>query len=248
MPQELKVPLGLDPGGAEVRPEGAEPHVPYACPDCRGELVLRRGATRRAHFAHKATPDARTCDFVNETEEHWRAKHRLAQLLREGGEIRLVRRCAICKLLAPQRLPGGLGEVTLEQALPGGYRADVALLQDGRVRAVFEVLHEHAVDPEKAAGLEGTPWVELSTETILGGRTEWLLVRDHLLPWTCARCRTIERYGRQIELLPPTRQKVLCPLRGSQVQVDVVEICARCAHFIETDGRGVLCVARASKP
>jgi len=237
---ELRVPFGVDAGGHEVRPENALPMLRYVCPDCRTELVLRRGTKKRTHFAHKAAPGA-NCDFLNETEEHYRAKLRLAQALAGGEEVFLIRRCRSCDEETPQRLPSGDAIADTEFVLPSGHRADVALrLTNGNLRAIFEVLHRHPVDDEKARAIAGTPWAELRADAILAGN-DWPLVRDHLIPWTCRRCRDIARFGKRLELLVPGRKLVACPL-PDRASASVIDDCAFCLHFVEMDGRHVLCL------
>lgn len=107
----LKVPFSLDLLGNEVRPLEAERdrarRGEYVCPDCRGVLNLRRGPKYPAHFSHKATPSH--CDFyLNETEEHLRAKQSVVRAVERRESIYLIRACAAlgCRANGSSTYPG----------------------------------------------------------------------------------------------------------------------------------------------
>lgn len=55
----------------------------FACPNCRRDMVLKRGRLRIAHFAHRPPVD---CDWASgETEAHLQAKARLRDALAARG-------------------------------------------------------------------------------------------------------------------------------------------------------------------
>jgi competence protein CoiA len=58
---------------------------PFACPKCGDEVILRRGAVKVAHFAHKPPV---TCDYgTGETEQHRILKKGIAETLRNQGAV-----------------------------------------------------------------------------------------------------------------------------------------------------------------
>jgi len=57
--------------GNRVEAEDAERHPDYSCPNCRQNVILKRGRIRVAHFAHKPPTN---CTWAGETTEHLNAK------------------------------------------------------------------------------------------------------------------------------------------------------------------------------
>ena len=55
---------------------------PFICPVCGGEVILRKGAVRVHHFAHKSDS---TCGLAHESAEHLRAKLLIYQWLLDHG-------------------------------------------------------------------------------------------------------------------------------------------------------------------
>jgi competence protein CoiA len=61
---------------------------PFACPDCQGEVILKKGVEKVHHFAH--VPPF-TCNFgVGESEEHLTAKLQVYNALLPAPEVRLL--------------------------------------------------------------------------------------------------------------------------------------------------------------
>lgn len=231
----LKVPFGLDPTGAAVRPGDAARALGCVCPSCGQPLVYRHGPINQAHFAHSV--ESPRCEFWEETEAHWRAKHLVAALINEHRAVTLHRRCAECGGDAEQSLPQGLATATLEHLLPSGLRADVALLgDDGAVRAIVEICSTHAVDQPKAAVLADLPWIELRAEEVLATPTQWRPLQDHFRPLRCARCR----YGATRPFGGTLRLTVPCPLPGAGA-VTAATSCPPCPYFVGVRVEGVYC-------
>lgn len=243
----LTVPFALDPDGSEVRPDSALPHVRYFCPDCHTDVFLRRPAEKRQHLYHHRLPSL--CDFLHETEEHFRTKMRIVELISTGQPVVIQRHCPVCRTPHSQPVPTGLIP-SVEYTLSSGHRADVALLDSaGTVRAVIEVRVTHPVDDEKATALAATPWIEVVPDSIsdLG---PWAPVQDHFRPFRCGACEETRRqaqqaaakkarlavecrlYGRVRPIEGRHHNEVACPLVNGQ-PVSLVEVCGRCAHFVE---------------
>lgn len=243
----LTVPFALSADGTEVRANTARPHVRYSCPDCHTDVFLRRPAEKRHHLYHRRLPTR--CDFLHETEEHFRTKMRIVELIRSGRPMAIQRHCPVCRTPHPQPVPTGL-IASVEYTLPSGHRADVALLDPaGTVRAVIEVWVTHPVDDAKAAALADTPWIEVVPESISGSEP-WTPVQDHLRPFRCVACEGArrqaqqaeaerarfaaerQRYGRVRPIGGRHHNEVACPLVNEQA-VSLVEVCGRCPHFVE---------------
>lgn len=190
---KIKVPIGIDPNGNEIRAKNAKKGIRYYCPSCQGELIYRRGQYKQAHFAHKADPDI--CDFVFETENHVRAKMSIVYSITRGMTIFVNCRCQRCGTDLKQKLPSSVKRALLEYPLPSGHRADVALLgQDNNLLAVIEVMETHPVDEEKAKALSVIPWAEVMAETVLASNT-WEIRTDNFKQALCLRCIQVAEFG-----------------------------------------------------
>ncbi|HFB98661.1 MAG TPA: hypothetical protein ENJ62_05935, partial [Bryobacterales bacterium] len=190
--QPLKIPYALAPSGKIVDPEDARKEDgPFLCPACRGRVLLRRGPVRRAHFAH---PGQTRCS--PETALHAAAKRRVAQAVAAwldgtGPRPRIERECPICFAPYEQAVPDSVRGVRVEQALPSGYVADVALLggDPRHVRAAVEIRACHAVETTKKRNI-GVPYLELDAEEVLREPTLWRPLSHNLDRRPCRACRT----------------------------------------------------------
>ncbi|MEM5789820.1 MAG: competence protein CoiA family protein [Syntrophobacteraceae bacterium] len=235
----LKVPFAINEDGQEVRPEAPDKEDNYFCPDCKLELFWRKGEIKRPHFAHKVIP--KTCDFLSETEEHYRAKLTLLEAVYSGKPVKFLRVCKQCKKeTVEQAFPSHVTKASLEFLLPSGHRADVALFDKAeRLLAVIEIMVTHSVDEEKMKALRGIPWAEFTAETILSS-TAWKAERDFFLGCTCLRCKLINRYGAVYQLVGDHKTLVHCPSVNSLV--DAIPNCAMCDSFIDVRRMGIFCI------
>lgn len=249
--QGIKVPFGLSPKGQEVHAKDASRDTVYRCPSCKAELLLKRGEIRRPHFAHLHEPDA--CEFVYETEEHYRAKHWINEAWESGEQLRLRRQCSTCRSTLSQDLRAGqTAKVEIEYLLDTGHRADVALLNvRDELLAVIEIYSTHRVDPEKANAMKsrGIQWGEFHANEVLDS-THWRPFRDEFAPSVCAPCKQeaheaklIEQFGVVNEFADKKRMKVPCPLKTQGI-VPVFAACMVCEHYIDSRPNGVFCLGR----
>jgi hypothetical protein len=217
----LSVPWALDANGKLVRPAEVTSGVGLRCPNpaCASRLSLRKGQTRVRHFAHI---DDERCSY--ESVQHWAAKHLLAQVVRAAlsghGTYPVVhRRCPKCAREIQQPLPDIVRDAQVEAVL-AGLRPDVQLL-DGAGTAVWavEVLHTHAVTPEKAERLK-IGWLELAADEVLLNPFSWRPRNDGLGPGACCkeepkgdileelrRRAVVRSFTRHPPRLPPIRRK-----------------------------------------
>lgn len=241
--KELRVPFGLDQAGAEVRPESADRMNVYVCPSCKALLILRVGSRNRPHFAHKVDPNY--CDFLNETEEHFRAKTRVVDLVKSKTPFLFIRHCNDCGRFGDQELPSKVVDAVTEYLLPSGHRADVGLLDDcGKLLAVIEVVVSHAVEPEKKEYFDNNRiyWAEFDAMTILGS-DRWHPKIDGFKKYVCARCHMIDKNRRTLPWVNRGACLVACPRRNDQCIV-CVDVCSFCDGFYSIDEEGVICLGK----
>ena len=201
----FRVPAGEAPNGRLVRADKAKADVSYRCPGCHTPLILRTGAVRARHFAHKSH------GFCSpETALHQGVKNRLAQILAKSrtgtrrGAPRILVRCSGNPLDhgpgSEWKCPGAAwfsladlayDEVAVERTTTDGLRPDILLLLQGKPVLAIEVRVSHAVDAGKAEKLS-CPWVELDAARILVSPRKWIPVQG-CHPWSgqCRICATL---------------------------------------------------------
>lgn len=190
---ELLVPFALSGDGAWLRPGEAMDHGRYACPDCKGRVVVREGTDIVRHFAHWR--DVPACRLSGESAEHMAAKYAVVAAVQRwkagaAGAPLVAAMCRGCGGTIEERpLRPVVADAALEVSLPGA-RLDVAL-RDARGKVVLgiEILHAHAVPGDK--GRARIPWIEVRAAQVLsslGGRLA--PIRGNVkLPGECAACR-----------------------------------------------------------
>jgi len=151
-------------------PNKADKNSKYQCTDCEQRVILRKGTIRKAHFAHYSPTN--TCSYYehpNESQLHKDAKYKLQEKLIGKFPITINNQCPECTS-SPAAIEDLKIEYTdgdsavVEYRDPNNkYVADVALLNNGKLRYIFEVKHTHAtittVRPE--------PWFEFTADEIL---------------------------------------------------------------------------------
>lgn len=187
MTQTLKIPLAYDMTHTLVRVEDAAPSTQYFCPACGTRLILKRGAVKVPHFAHKPSD---TCN--QETIIHKAAKLLVQQAIADWKAGRTAapvvqRACQICGSLVPRPLPEKVETAALEYQLTDGFIADVALLVGDKPEAAIEIKVTHAVGEEKAANLS-VPFIEVDGYAVLDSPTNWKPIVDQFRPLTCPAC------------------------------------------------------------
>jgi hypothetical protein len=150
-------------------------------------LILKRGAVKVPHFAHKPSD---TCN--QETIIHKTAKLLVQQAIADWKAGRtqapvVQRTCQICHSLVAQPLPDKVETAALEYQLTDGFIADVALLVGDKPEAAIEIKVTHAVGEEKAASLSA-PFIEVDGYAVLDSPTNWMPITDQFKPLTCRAC------------------------------------------------------------
>lgn len=140
--------IGISPSGKLIKAVNAEKGVLYTCPACRQDLVLRRGARKRPHFAHKAlSPNCNP-----ETALHHSFKtllfDKIQKHLEQQAPLELQWNCSACGGQHTGNLLKKATLVELEYNL-GYCQPDIALLDErGVAVAVIEIIVTHP--PEKS--------------------------------------------------------------------------------------------------
>jgi hypothetical protein len=186
-----------------VTPFTAEKGREYKCIDCEQKVIFRKGTIRKVHFAHYSPTN--TCTYYehpNESQLHKDAKLKIAEWLKSKQKIEIYSSCPQCSVV-----PGSdecdetsieykdRDEVIIEYRDPSNkYVADVALINGGKVRYIFEVKHTHAT----TTNVRPEPWYEFTTDRIMAAENELndpdpLVNGDNTVTLTCVR-QSINHY------------------------------------------------------
>jgi ssDNA-binding Zn-finger/Zn-ribbon topoisomerase 1 len=162
--------------GHYVTPSKAEKGRAYKCADCDQAVILRKGTVRKHHFAHKTVSKCEYFEHPNESQQHKDAKLRLAQRLQEkDSNILIMGLCPNCGCersavnMTPHTFKEG-DEVVVEYRDPAGkYVADIAVLNEGKVRVIYEVKHTH----QTTTDVRPEPWYEITTQDIFTAEQDY---------------------------------------------------------------------------
>lgn len=162
-----------------VYPCDAQRGVNYFCPKCKAPVIVKQGKIRRHHFAHKFDtscqgPESYT-DYLSRVlhsaciEGIYSNLSVHSEALEQDDWLKIMDICSKCQRDFNPRYfrPHNYNHVCLEYSLlDSEYRADIALLQDGKLKGIIEVRHTHAVDDKKWAFLNENkiPCIEISAE------------------------------------------------------------------------------------
>jgi len=157
-----------------VTPLTADKGRSYECIDCKQKVLFRKGTVRVPHFAHCSQTN--TCTYFehpNESQLHKDAKLKMSEWLKSKQKIEFTWSCPKCGMDCDMReiiTYKDNDEVVVEYRDPSNkYIADIALLNDGKVRYIFEVKHTHAT----TTTVRPEPWFEFTTERIADAETEF---------------------------------------------------------------------------
>jgi hypothetical protein len=135
----------------------------YICPDCKRDVVLRKGSVRIHHFAHLRSEDP--CTYYTspgETQIHKDAKMALKTILENNIKINCSKKCNICTYIEHISIEKPQTSYDVQMEYRFIYNdsikiADIALLHDNNINLIFEICHKHKTNtydrPE--------PWFEI---------------------------------------------------------------------------------------
>lgn len=180
--------------GEYILPKDAQKGVEYICMDCEQKVIFRKGVQRRAHFAHYSPTN--TCSYYehpNESQIHKDAKYRFATWLAEKRKIEFIWFCPECSIhnggedsdTSHTLKYDENDEVVVEYRDPNNrYIADIAILNNNRVKYIFEIQHTHKTTTD----VRPEPWFEIDTEQIYN-KNEITFHENTEEEYICIHCR-----------------------------------------------------------
>jgi hypothetical protein len=161
---------------AYILPCDAEKGKLYKCIGCQQKVILKKGNVRKIHFAHHSQTN--TCYFFehpNESEIHKVAKYKLYSWLKNKKPIIIGWSC--CKPHRYNNYLCGVSEGDMEHEVVyaendeiiveyrdvnNKYVADVAVINKGVVKYIFEIKHTHST----VSNVRPEPWFEIKAQEI----------------------------------------------------------------------------------
>lgn len=164
-----KFPLGALLEGDYVLPYEVEKSASgLSCPGCGECVIVKKGDIKAHHFSHK--PGERECKFYEhpgEGEIHKMVKHIVAFLLKQRKIKKVVRSCPSgpsgkCTTFE-ERIEYEEGdEVMIEYRVSDKCIVDVAIINKGKLKYVFEICDTHKTIRETPE-----PWFEIDAKKFL---------------------------------------------------------------------------------
>jgi len=147
-----------------IYPAIATKDYEYSCPDCKGDLILKKGNINAHHFAHRASDSP--CNYYDKPSEaqiHKDAKMLLKMLLERKQSLTIT---TTHEMSCPNNnIPFEISEIDETSQIIMEYRfnynglkiADVAYIDDGDIVCIFEICNKH----KTKEGGRPEPWFEL---------------------------------------------------------------------------------------
>tara|TARA_R110000803_G_scaffold43272_4_gene92449 strand:- start:352 stop:1116 length:765 start_codon:yes stop_codon:yes gene_type:complete len=212
-------PLGALLKDEYTLPDNAEKGVVYKCPDCNRDVILRKGDVRKPHFAHKIDVIKGGCNFYNhpgESDLHKLVKHMVADMLKKRVINEIFWECHECKTMSngpgySQQIEYDIDDHVIVEYRGNGYVADVAVLNKGRVKYIFEICNTH-----KTTTPRPEPWFEIDAKTFLedDDTTSLLCMRKHY----CNPCGAIIKGEKWLDFIDILRLGDRCILCESKIE------------------------------
>ena len=149
-------------------PAIAEKTNKYSCPDCKKDVILRKGEIRIHHFAHyKSDTPCRYYDHPGESQIHKDAKMALKAILEGGKDIEILRNCNVCHInpiISIHKYTGYTVKIEHYFTFNDSKKfADVACLEGDSIKYVFEICYKHrTLENDRPE-----PWFEFNAEKLL---------------------------------------------------------------------------------
>uniref|UniRef100_A0A6C0ARG8 Competence protein CoiA-like N-terminal domain-containing protein n=1 Tax=viral metagenome TaxID=1070528 RepID=A0A6C0ARG8_9ZZZZ len=157
-----------------VLPYKADKNKNYKCIGCQQKVILKKGNIRKCHFAHHSLTQCSYYEHPNESELHKEAKYKLALWLKEKKSIEFAWSCCKTRYDGDNcgAMEGGMDhEIYYEENdkivieyrdINNKYIADVAIINDNKVKYIFEIKHTHST----TTNVRPEPWFEITTQQI----------------------------------------------------------------------------------
>ena len=167
----------------------------YMCPECKRDVILKKGEINAHHFAHYITENPCTYyDRPSESQIHKDAKMLLKTLLENKKSLCFNRTCKQCKTVQKIIVDSYTDSTKIELEHRFQYNnklqiADVAYLDDG-LKYIFEICYRHKTLSEKRP----EPWLEIDAESFIN------TANDEISEIQCIRNEICKDCKRQQEL------------------------------------------------
>ena len=184
--------------GEYIYPKIANKKDDYSCPDCDKNLIFCHGKVKVPYFRH-CVDEYNPCNYYdkpNESQIHKDGKLLMKKLLEDKTEISLVRKCISCDGddVFDIKEMGDTSKIKIEYTFEynGKKIADVAYVDDNKIKYIFEICNTHKTDEEKRP----EPWFEIDALTLINKANENY---QNSLKISCIRCKKcskcIEKYN-----------------------------------------------------
>jgi hypothetical protein len=141
----------------------------YICPDCKKDVILKKGAIRVHHFAHYKSENP--CVYYNnpgESQIHKDAKMAFKTVLDSDINITFTRKCNCCKNNHKHNIDKKSEKSIIK--LEHGFlfnnshkKADIAYIEEEQIKYIFEICYKHKTSSDNRP----EPWFEIDAEELL---------------------------------------------------------------------------------
>ena len=166
----MKIKGAIDKDNNYIFPHNGIKKEKYTCPDCNEDIIFKKGEIVTPHFSHKKDSN---CTYYSsspsESEIHIYAKNKLAQWLEKKKKLKILVSCTSCnEQFVNKKIKYKDGdEVIIEYNSPcRKYVADVAIINNGKVRYVLEITNTHKTI-DKGAEARPEPWFDFNATDII---------------------------------------------------------------------------------
>jgi hypothetical protein len=147
----------------------AEKTHKYICPECKKDVILRKGNIRIHHFAHyKSDNPCVYYEHPTESQIHKDAKMAFKNILDQGKNISFLRECNCCmnkhRFTIPKTNENTIIQIEHAFILNDSHKkADIAYLEGGAMKYIFEICYKHKTNEDNRP----EPWFEINAEVLL---------------------------------------------------------------------------------
>ena len=144
----------------------------YKCFECNDDIIFKKGVKVIPHFSHK--PKSNCSYFSNgESDEHKNAKIILKYIIDNNIPLFINRQCGLCNDIKEYSIfKDEASSIQLEHRFEynGLKIADVAMIKDGDISYVFEILKTHKTKEEDRYG----EWFEINADDLIDSYTNYV--------------------------------------------------------------------------
>lgn len=185
-------------------PKTASKNNKYKCPSCDKPVTFKKGKIKKPHYSHnKSDNPCHYYDRPNESQLHKEGKMVMKTLLDSNAILEFCRECNSCNKLSEPLIKinqddyNDMTKAVIEHKFQYNESlrsADVALVQNGNAKCIFEICYKNKTKEEDRP----EPWVEIDAEPFIktvnsdenNDKLKLVCIRDY----TCGICSDNERY------------------------------------------------------